>query len=332
MNISVGWPTSRTEVISGWIDGAGGQAVGWVGIWVGWAVLGAGLGMLAGAGGRAVLARLRWRTDLPPPWCEAAVGALWAAVAGGVAVGVVPVAWVPLLLGAAWLGVVAGIVDVRHHRLPDVLTLPAFPTALALAVPLGWGAVGRAFAGGAVLVAVYLAVHAVSPAALGLGDVKLAATVGAVLAAGSWAAVLLGCAVTAVLSGVVGAVLGLRELGQVRRTQPNQVRRPCGRHACWRQSCGSRVSEGCLRAPAVGAEGAERRVPYAALVGTDDAVKAPARDPAAAKSEPVRPSRATELPHGPSMLAAAWLTTFAVAVGGRLSSGLTGVVGVVGVG
>ncbi|WP_181781192.1 prepilin peptidase [Pseudonocardia pini] len=280
-------------------------------------------------------------------------------MAGGAAAGLVPVEWVPLLLGAAWLGVVAGVVDVRHHRLPDVLTLPAFPTALALAVPLGWGAAGRALAGGAVLVAVHLAVHAVSPAALGLGDVKLAATVGAVLAADSWAAVLLGCAVTAVFSGVLGAVLGIRALVRVRRTQPNQVRRPCGRHACWRQSCGSRVSEGCLRAAAARDEGAGRQVPHAvdgsagflpvrgaeavsrpggdgrptrAPAGVDDAVEARARDPAAARSEPALPTRATELPHGPSMLAAAWLTAFAVAVGGRLSSGLTGVVGVVGVG
>ncbi|GAA4556021.1 prepilin peptidase [Pseudonocardia xishanensis] len=245
------------------MDGA--AQVGGMSGWIGWAVLGAGVGMLAGVLGRVLLDRLRRGTRIPPPWCELAVGAVWAVVVGGVAAGIVSVAWAPLLAAAGWLGVVAGVVDLRHHRLPDALTLPALPAVLLLAVPLGWGAVGRAAAGAALLAAVHLAVHAVSPTALGLGDVKLAAPVGAVLAAGSWAALAVGCALAALLSGLVGAVVGARELrGRVR---------------------------------------SHRREDRAAAVRA-------------------------ELPHGPSMLAAAWLTTFAAAAGG----GLSGAVGVVGAG
>jgi leader peptidase (prepilin peptidase)/N-methyltransferase len=93
-------------------------------------------------------------------------------------------------------------VDLVHHRLPDALTLPALPAALLLAAPLGWGSVGRAAAGAAILAGAYLAVRLVAPAALGAGDVKLAGPVGAVLAAASWPAVVLGALLAAVLTAV----------------------------------------------------------------------------------------------------------------------------------
>src|SRR5690348_14201899 len=49
---------------------------------VGWAALGFGLGMLAGAAGRVLLARMRRGTRVPPPWLEVAVGVPWAGVVG----------------------------------------------------------------------------------------------------------------------------------------------------------------------------------------------------------------------------------------------------------
>ena len=86
----------------------------------------------------------------------------------------------------------------------------------------------------------YGLVHLLRPAALGLGDVKLAAPLGAVLGAASWSALALAAVLAAVITGLV-ALLRLR-LG---------------------------------RGPPAG-----------------------------------------EVPHGPSMLAAAWLLTVATAAGG----------------
>ena len=53
----------------------------------------------------------------------------------------------------------------------------------------------------------YAAVHLAAPAAMGAGDVKLAAPLGAVLAAASWAAVVAAGLVAALLSAVLATVM-----------------------------------------------------------------------------------------------------------------------------
>jgi leader peptidase (prepilin peptidase)/N-methyltransferase len=53
---------------------------------------------------------------------------------------------------------------------------------------------------------VHAAVHLVAPAAMGAGDVKLAAPVGAVAAAASWEALVLAGVLAALSSGVVAGV------------------------------------------------------------------------------------------------------------------------------
>lgn len=169
---------------------------------------GGALGALAGTGVRRVLGRLRRGAHLRPPWCEVTLGAAWAALAAAWSGGAVPAPWLPVLLGFAVLGVAAGAVDLRHRRLPDALTLPAFPAALLLLLPLGPGVVGRAVAGAAVAVATHAMVHLLAPPAMGAGDVKLAAPLGAVLAAVSWPALALGALLAAVITGV-GAAAGL---------------------------------------------------------------------------------------------------------------------------
>jgi leader peptidase (prepilin peptidase)/N-methyltransferase len=166
-----------------------------------------GLGMLAGAAARRLLGRLRRGAPVARPWCELATGALWAASGYWWATGRLGGQWLPLLLGLAWLAVAAGAVDVLRRRLPDTLTLPALPGVLALAAPLGGAAVGRAACGAVVLAGGYLAVRLVAPAALGAGDVKLAAPVGAALAAVSWPAVPLGALVASVLTLLVASVV-----------------------------------------------------------------------------------------------------------------------------
>jgi leader peptidase (prepilin peptidase)/N-methyltransferase len=74
-----------------------------------------------------------------------------------------------------WL-VVLSVHDIRERRLPNWLTMPGAAVILATAVIHGRGvpAVLGAFA----LFAVYAAVHLVSPAAMGAGDVKLAIGIG----------------------------------------------------------------------------------------------------------------------------------------------------------
>ena len=171
------------------------------------AVLLAAGGFVAGVGARLLLIRLRRGARIPPPWCELAVACGWAAAGFAVGVGAVPGRWLPVLLGLGWLAVAAGAVDLRHHRLPDALTLPALPLALLLLAPLGWEAVLRGVAGSGVAVAAHAAVHLAAPTALGAGDVKLAAPVGAVLSAASWEALALAGLLAALLSGAAAAVV-----------------------------------------------------------------------------------------------------------------------------
>lgn len=167
----------------------------------------AAAGLLAGAGARLLLRRLRRGARVPAPWCELAVALAWGAVGAAAGVGVVPVLWLPVLLGLGWLAVAAGAVDLRHHRLPDSLTLPALPLALLLLAPLGPEVVLRAGVGAVVAFVAYAAVHLAAPAAMGAGDVKLAAPVGAVLAGVSWEVLVVGGLLAAVLSGAVAGIV-----------------------------------------------------------------------------------------------------------------------------
>lgn len=80
-----------------------------------------------------------------------------------------------LLAAACWL-VALSVCDIRQRRLPNALTLPGAVLVLAAAALAGRG--GPAALGAAALFACYAAVHLVSPAAMGAGDVKLALGVG----------------------------------------------------------------------------------------------------------------------------------------------------------
>ncbi|GAS98436.1 peptidase A24A, prepilin type IV [Mycolicibacterium canariasense] len=83
-------------------------------------------------------------------------------------------------LVVGWL-ITLSAFDVRHRRLPNVLTLPGAALVLGVAVLAGRG--WPALAGAAALTAVYLLVHLVAPAGLGAGDVKLAIGLGALAGA-----------------------------------------------------------------------------------------------------------------------------------------------------
>jgi leader peptidase (prepilin peptidase)/N-methyltransferase len=148
-------------------------------------------GALAGRGVRALLAGLRRGVVVVPGPCEVALGCGWAAIGTGTVVGALPVPWVPALAGLAALAVAATATDVLAGRLPDRLTLPALPVALALLAPLGPVAVAQALGGAALLGGAHVVVHLAAPSALGGGDVKLAAVLGAPLGAASLGAVVL---------------------------------------------------------------------------------------------------------------------------------------------
>ena len=81
---------------------------------------------------------------------------------------------------SVWL-ITLSAFDIRHRRLPNVLTLPGAAIVLAGAVITGDGR--GATLGAAALFAAYAAVHLVAPAAMGAGDVKLAIGVGALTGA-----------------------------------------------------------------------------------------------------------------------------------------------------
>jgi leader peptidase (prepilin peptidase) / N-methyltransferase len=119
------------------------------------------------------------------------------------------------LAALAWLallGIPLAVIDVRSRRLPDLLTLPAFAGVILL---LGAGAAadhqlghfGRAIGGAAALAGFYLALMVIRPGGMGLGDVKLAASVGAVLTWVSWQALLAGTFVAFVSFAACGLVL-----------------------------------------------------------------------------------------------------------------------------
>ena len=144
---------------------------------------------------------------IPPPWCEAGVGGLWGGVTSVWAGGAVSGSAVGLLLGLCWLAVVGSAVDLAVRRLPDALTWPAVPVVLASLVPLGGTALLRGVAGAVLLCAAHGLVRLRAPSAMGGGDVKLAASIGAASAGVSWSAVVVGTVLAAVLTAAAGAVL-----------------------------------------------------------------------------------------------------------------------------
>ena len=113
-------------------------------------------------------------------------------------------------LGA--LGVALGAIDIAVHRLPDRLTLPAYPV---LAVLLGiaavaghdGGALVRALLASVALMASYLVLALLRPGQLGGGDVKLAALLGLGLGWLGWPAVIAGGTLAFLLTAVVSLAL-----------------------------------------------------------------------------------------------------------------------------
>lgn len=111
------------------------------------------------------------------------------------------------LLVLAWAAALT-VIDLRRRRLPNVLTV-----AGGLLFVAGAALCGRpvpALLGAAALGGLYLAVHLVDPAALGGGDVKLAAALGALtgaLGTPVWILAALGAPLLTAAAAVVVMVL-----------------------------------------------------------------------------------------------------------------------------
>jgi leader peptidase (prepilin peptidase) / N-methyltransferase len=100
----------------------------------------------------------------------------------------------PAFCFLAAIGVPLALIDARSQRLPDALTLPSYPVALALLgfaallLPGGAGHFLGALAGLALAWGVFLLQVLLYPAGLGWGDVKLAGLLGLYLGwlGGGW--------------------------------------------------------------------------------------------------------------------------------------------------
>jgi leader peptidase (prepilin peptidase) / N-methyltransferase len=159
------------------------------------------LGVLAGVPARAVIQRLagplaaaqagrRW------PGIAPAMGLLWFAVTlclAGQGLG-----WaVPAYLALAFVCLVLAVIDAATGLLPNRITSPAFPVVagLLLAASLGLGELGRLGRGllaAASVGGLFLLLALLSPHGMGVGDVKLAPTLGLALGWLSWGTVAVG--------------------------------------------------------------------------------------------------------------------------------------------
>lgn len=161
-------------------------------------------GALLGAGVRAGLARVRRPVLLPRAWCVPATACGCAVVATAAVVGAVAPSRVPVMLVVTVLAVAGSGTDAVAGRLPDVLTVPGLVLGLGALLPSGGLLTG--LVGAVVLGGLHAVVALVAPAALGGGDVKLAAALGGPLAATGWWALAAAPALAAgVLVGVAWA-------------------------------------------------------------------------------------------------------------------------------
>jgi leader peptidase (prepilin peptidase) / N-methyltransferase len=179
----------------------------------------AAAGLLAGWPQRAVITRL----DVSPRPPALAAGAVTAVLLGGLAARVHPIL---VLAAACWLAACAvplACTDLAVQRLPDPLTGAAYAgTAVLLlaaaAVGGTWSALVRALLGGLALAGFYLLLMVISPSGMSLGDVKLAASLGTLLAWFGWRLLLAGGFAGFLLAGIYGsAVLAS---GRATRKQP----------------------------------------------------------------------------------------------------------------
>ncbi len=130
--------------------------------------------------------------------------------------------WTPVLLWMVFVafGLPLAVIDLQHHRLPDVLT--GFLLLKALLVIVISAFVLHRFdrllpsaIGAFSLVAFYLAILIISKGGMGMGDVKLSASIGLISGFFGLRAVLVSCFAAYILGSVIG--IGLMIAGKADR-------------------------------------------------------------------------------------------------------------------
>ncbi|MTD55934.1 prepilin peptidase [Amycolatopsis pithecellobii] len=159
----------------------------------------------------AVLARARAPAPVPAVPVAALAAVLGLITAWRWLDGELPSWWLPVPLAVGALGAPLAAADLRHRRLPDTLTLPAYPIlAVALSTAAltgpGLGLLVRALVAAMAFGGLHLLIHALSRRSLGAGDVKLSGALGAVLGAVSWAAPVLAAVLAALTTAVLAVV------------------------------------------------------------------------------------------------------------------------------
>ena len=143
-------------------------------------------------------------------WEMAALGAVVLGLVFWVHLG--NAAALPAHLFLAAVGVPLAVIDLREHRLPNWLTLPAYPVAGTL---LGLAAIAdedsegawRALAGMVILIGFYDLLNRINPAGMGYGDVKFSGVLGLYLGWAGWEAIVVGTLAAFTAGGLVGLAL-----------------------------------------------------------------------------------------------------------------------------
>lgn len=202
-----------------------------------WAATGAALGLLAGAALRATVFRLSVASGSPErascPYCSAPArhrlavrcGQCGRSLGTPMALELSTAVVLALLLGRfggqpdvvalgffGVLGVALAAIDIAVQRLPDPLTLPAYPILITLLAGAAvashdFAALVRALLGGLALAGAYLLLALARPGQLGGGDIKLAGIAGIALGWLGWPTLIAGAALGFVLSALVSLAL-----------------------------------------------------------------------------------------------------------------------------
>lgn len=117
----------------------------------------------------------------------------------------------PAFLFLAIMGTQLGRIDIARHLLPNPLVLILLVGGFVLLllpalVDDRAGDLARALAGGMILFSAYLVLALISPAGIGMGDVKLAAPIGLYLGYLGWTQLLYGGLLGFIINGLVSAL------------------------------------------------------------------------------------------------------------------------------
>lgn len=135
----------------------------------------------------------------------------------------------PLVLTVTWalfipVGVALAFIDLRHKRLPNVLTLRSAAIIVAMLAletfPDDWSLWIRALEGGAALFVLYLLMNLLTGGAMGMGDVKLALSIGLLTGYLGWSHLIVASLIAFVAGGVASAALLLTRRAGRRSTIP----------------------------------------------------------------------------------------------------------------